>query len=77
MNEGEVALFLNVCARSVRNFTSRKLLPVIRLGRRRLYRRDAVLAALRALEVGGCDNSILEIRVAKRNWHELSRRGDR
>ena len=29
MNEHEVAVFLNGCPRSVRNFTSRKLLPVI------------------------------------------------
>ena len=53
MNEREVAVVLNVCPRSVRNFTSRRLLPVIRLGRRRLFRRDAVLAALAALESGG------------------------
>ena len=53
MNEREVALVLNVCPRSIRNFTSQKLLPVIRLGRRRLFRRDAVLAALQALESGG------------------------
>lgn len=50
MSEREVALFIGICERSVRNFTSRGLLPVIRLGRRRLYRRDAVLAALRAME---------------------------
>jgi hypothetical protein len=50
MNEREVALFVGICPRSVRNFTARKLLPVIRLGRRRLYRRDAVLAALKELE---------------------------
>lgn len=53
MNEREVALFVGICPRSVRNFTARKLLPVIRLGRRRLYRRDAVLAALRELETAG------------------------
>lgn len=50
MNEREVATFLGICPRSVRNFTARKLLPVIRLGRRRLFRRDAVLAALQKLE---------------------------
>ena len=42
-------VIVGVCPRSVRNFTARKLLPVIRLGRRRLYRRDAVLAALKEL----------------------------
>ena len=52
MSEPEVAVFLGVCERSVRNFTTRKLLPVIRLGRRRLYRRDAVLAALAKMEEG-------------------------
>lgn len=50
MNEREVALFVGICPRSVRNFCARGLLPVIRLGRRRLFRRDAVLAALRAME---------------------------
>lgn len=50
MNEQEVARFIGICPRSVRNFTTRGVLPVIRLGRRRLYRRDTVLAALRALE---------------------------
>jgi len=53
MNEREVAVFLGICPRSVRNFTARGLLPVIRLGRRRLYRRDAVMAALAKLEVAG------------------------
>jgi excisionase family DNA binding protein len=50
MSEREVASFIGICPRSVRNFTARGLLPVIRLGRRRLFRRDAVIAALRALE---------------------------
>jgi hypothetical protein len=50
MNEREVADFIGICPRSVRNFTSRRLLPVIHLGRRRLFRRDAVLAALAKLE---------------------------
>ena len=50
MSEREVALFIGICERSVRNFTARGILPVIRLGRRRLYRRDAVLAALKSLE---------------------------
>jgi len=53
MNEREVAVVLNVCPRSIRNFTARKILPVIRLGRRRLFRREAVWAALQALESGG------------------------
>lgn len=53
MNEREVAVFLGVCPRSIRNFTARGLLPVIRLGRRRLFRRDAVLAAIVKLETPG------------------------
>jgi len=53
MNEREVAVFLGICPRSVRNFTTRGLIPVVRLGRRRLFRRDAVMAALAKLEVGG------------------------
>lgn len=50
MNEQEVALFIGICTRSVRNFTARGMLPVIRLGRRRLYRRDTVMAALQRME---------------------------
>lgn len=46
MSEREVAVFIGICPRSVRNFTSRGLLPVIRLGRRRLYRRDAALGKM-------------------------------
>jgi hypothetical protein len=58
MNEREVAVFVGICPRSVRNFSARGLLPVIRLGRRRLFRRDAVLAALKALENGPNAGSI-------------------
>jgi len=50
MNEAEVAVFIGNCPRSVRIFTQRSLLPMIRLGRRRLFHRDAVLAAPRTLE---------------------------
>lgn len=50
MNEREVAVFMGVCERSVRNYTARRLIPVIRVGKRKIYRRDAVLAALRHLE---------------------------
>lgn len=74
MNEQEVAIFLNVCPRSVRNFTARRLLPVIKLGRRRLFRRDAVLAALRGLEEGA---PTTVPNAPKRNWHELNRRHQR
>jgi len=50
MSEQEVALFIGICTRSVRNFTARGMLPVIRLGRRRLYRRATVMAALQRME---------------------------
>jgi hypothetical protein len=53
MSEREVVVVLNVCPRSIRNFTARRILPVTHLGRRRLFRRDAVWAALQALESGG------------------------
>lgn len=76
MNEDEVARFIGICPRSVRNFTARGLLPVIRLGRRRLFRRDAVLAALRALETGDGHSSDQNPPV-ERNWHKLSRRHQR
>jgi len=75
----EVAIFLNVCPQSVRNFTARKLLPVIRLGRRRLFRRDAVMAALKALERGTPDFSADNggVIAPRTNWHALSRRAER
>ena len=53
LNEREVAVVLGICPRSVRNFTRRGILKVIKLGRRRLYRRDAVFQALHHLETTG------------------------
>ncbi len=50
MNEREVSVFLGLSERSVRNYTANGLIPVIRVGRRKIFRRDAVLAALRKLE---------------------------
>jgi len=50
MNKDEVATFLGFCPRSVRNFTTLGLLPVIGLGRRKLFLRDVVFAALAKLE---------------------------
>jgi len=61
MNEREVAVVLNVCQRSVRNFTAQKILPVIRLGRRRLFRREAVMAALQMLESDNATGSRNEV----------------
>lgn len=50
MNVRQVALFLGCSLRSVHNYTEAGILPVVRLGRRRIYRRESVLAALAALE---------------------------
>jgi hypothetical protein len=50
MNEREVAAFLGLAERSIRNFVNRGLIPVIRIGRRKIYRRDAVIAAMQKLE---------------------------
>jgi len=50
MNEREVSAFIGLSERSVRNYTARGLIPVIRVGRRKIFRRDAVLAALKKLE---------------------------
>jgi len=50
MNERELADHLGVCVRSIRNFVYRGPIPVIRLGRRKIYRRDAVMAEMAKLE---------------------------
>ncbi|WP_309401085.1 helix-turn-helix domain-containing protein [Cerasicoccus maritimus] len=50
MNEREISVFLGLSERSVRTYTTNGLIPVIRVGRRKIFRRDAVLAALRKLE---------------------------
>jgi hypothetical protein len=50
MNEREVAAYLGVCVRSIRNFVSRGLIPVIRLGRRKVYHLPAIKAAMQKLE---------------------------
>lgn len=50
MNEREVSAFLGLSERSVRTYTNNGLIPVIRVGRRKIFRRDAVLAVLSKLE---------------------------
>lgn len=47
MNEREVSVFMGLSERSVRTYTSKGVIPV---GSRKIFRRDAVLAALRELE---------------------------
>ena len=53
LNQRQLAAFLGISPRSVRNFCARGLLPKIKLGRRTLFRRQSVLRALEELEVGG------------------------
>jgi len=50
MNEREISLFLGLSERTVRTYTGNGVIPVIRVGRRKIFRRDAVLAALKKLE---------------------------
>ena len=50
MSRTEVARLLRVSVRNLQNLEARNVIPVIKIGRRRLYRRAAVLAALKSLE---------------------------
>ena len=50
LNVAELAKHLGVGQNSIRNWERRGLIPVIRLGRRRIYRLDRVEAALEKLE---------------------------
>ncbi|MGB0371994.1 MAG: helix-turn-helix domain-containing protein [Opitutales bacterium] len=50
MNEREISIFLGLSERSVRTYTQKGVIPVIRVGRRKIFRRDAVLTALKKLE---------------------------
>ena len=50
MNRMQLAQYLGVGERSLHNWERQGLIPVIRLGRRRIYRLDAVLTALEKLE---------------------------
>lgn len=50
VNRVELASILGVGERSIQNWEKQSLIPVIRLGRRRIYRLDAVLTALERLE---------------------------
>jgi DNA-binding transcriptional MerR regulator len=53
LTRNELAEILRLSEKSVRNYENQGLLPVIRIGRRRLYRLSSVLSALEKLEVGG------------------------
>lgn len=53
VNRSELSEFLRISEKSLRNYESRGLIPVIKIGRRRLYRTASVLKSLEKLEVGG------------------------
>ena len=53
LNRTELCAWLTLSDRTVRNYEARGLLPVVRIGGRRLYRRDAIMKALKEMEVGG------------------------
>ena len=50
LRESETALILGVSIRTVRNYDKRGLLKPIRMGGRKLYRRETLLATLEKLE---------------------------
>ncbi len=50
LRESETAVMLGVSIRTVRNYDKRGLLKPIRIGGRKLYRRETLLATLQKLE---------------------------
>ena len=50
LSEAELAIVVGLSPRSIRNYERRSLLPFVKIGRRKLYRRDAVFQALEKLE---------------------------
>ncbi len=50
LRESETALILGVSIRTVRNYDKRGLLKPIRIGGRKLYRRETLFATLEKLE---------------------------
>jgi len=50
LSEAELAIVAGISPRSIRNYERRSLLPFIKIGRRKLYRKDAVFQALERLE---------------------------
>ena len=53
MRREEVCAWLGISERSLRNYEARGWFPVVKIGRRRLYRRDAIMHAHEGMEVGG------------------------
>lgn len=50
MNETEVAIFTGLSPRTVRTYTNKRVLPVARVGRRKVYRSESVIKAIKELE---------------------------
>jgi hypothetical protein len=48
----EAIIYTRIGERAFRNAVARGLIPEIRIGRRRMYRRDALIDALMKLETG-------------------------
>ena len=53
LSRAEVCAWLGISERSLRNYEARGWFPVVKIGRRRLYRRDAIMHAPEGMEVGG------------------------
>ena len=51
MGEIELAEYLGCSTRHIRNLVARRVLPFFKLGRRRLFRREAILKTLEKLEI--------------------------
>ena len=51
MSEIELAEYLGCSTRHIRNLVARRVLPFIKLGRRRLFRLGAILKTLEKLEI--------------------------
>ncbi len=51
LTEKEVADLLRCSPRHVRNLVNRRIIPVVKLGRSRRFRRDSVLSAVAKLEI--------------------------
>ena len=53
LSQRQLAEYLGLCERSVRNLERRGVIPRIKLGKRTVYRLDSILAALARLEQEG------------------------
>ena len=53
LSRTEVCDWLGISERSLRNYQANGWIPVVKIGRRRLYRAEAVMKAIEAMEVPG------------------------